>query len=155
MTQDRQNRVQDAMRDILKAHGLRYSKPREKILHYFGERDTHVSAEGLYLDLKRRGQDLSLSTVYLNLGVLKNAGLIREFTGVNGEALYDSNVGPHHHLICKQCGEVLDLPETLIEGSAPARFLRKRAEAISGWHVDEPNLDLYGLCPTCLDSDEP
>lgn len=109
----------------------------------------HVSAEGLYLALKRRGEALSLSTVYLNLGTLAGAGLIREFSGLGGEALYDSNVSPHHHLICKRCGAVVDVPAVKIEGVSPTRFLRESAQRTSGWQVDEPDLNLKGLCPAC------
>lgn len=141
--------IPQALRQLLHAHGLRYSKPREVILSFFGERDMHVSAEELYLELKKRGENLSLSTVYLNLGVLKGAGLVREFSGVGGEALYDSNVGPHHHLICKGCGTILDLPEVSVADVPLQMFLKLHAEGDSGWRVDEPNLDFHGLCPRC------
>jgi hypothetical protein len=50
-------------------------RPRELILDFFGEGGRHISAEGLYLALCERGEKISLSTVYLNLGVLKSAGL--------------------------------------------------------------------------------
>jgi len=139
----------DNLREVLQTHGLRYSRPRELILNYFGERDMHVSAEELYLELKQRGENLSLSTVYLNLGVLKHAGLVREFNGVGGEALYDSNIGPHHHLICTRCGTILDLPEMMIADTTLMKFLRLQAERVSGWQVDEPTLELQGLCPDC------
>lgn len=139
------------LRERLHRHGLRYSKPRGTILAYFQERDKHVSAEALYLELKERGHQLSLSTVYLNLAVLKEAGLIREFPGRGGESLYDSSVNPHQHLICKQCGEVMDLPLVNLAGETPAALLRRHAERFSGWQVDEPRLDLLGLCSSCDD----
>lgn len=138
-----------SLRDVLKAHGLRYSKPREAILAFFREQDRHISAEGLYVELKQRGTDLSLSTVYLNLGVLKTAGLIREFEGVGGEALYDSSVEPHHHVICTACGAIADLPLIRIDDAPPTRYLQHKAEAASGWQVDEPTLSLQGVCPVC------
>ena len=137
------------LRDLLKGHGLRYSKPREIILGFFRERNAHVSAEGLYTALKGRGENLSLSTVYLNLSVLAGAGLVREFSGVAGEALYDSRTEPHHHLLCRGCGSVLDLPVPSVEGVSPARFLKEHAEETSGWRVEEPTLDLKGVCPSC------
>ena len=59
--------MKEPVRDLLQHHGLRYSQPREVILGYFKERDKHESAESLYLTLKERGHQLSLSTVYLNL----------------------------------------------------------------------------------------
>ena len=139
----------DKLREVLQTHGLRYSRPRAIILELFGERDMHVSAEHLYLELKQRGENLSLSTVYLNLGVLKNAGLVREFSGLAGEALYDTNVGPHHHLICTTCGAIVDLPELSIEGERLPSYVQRYAEAASGWRVREPSLALQGLCPGC------
>ena len=137
------------LRDLLKEHGLRYSKPREIILSFFRKGDAHVSAEGLYKALKERGENLSLSTVYLNLSVLAGAGLVREFSGVDGEALYDSRTEPHHHLLCRGCGVVLDLPIPSIEGVSPAEFLKEHAEEASGWRVEEPTLALKGVCPHC------
>ncbi len=139
----------ETLREVLQAHGLRYSRPRQTILNFFGERDTHVSAEDLYLELKTRGENLSLSTVYLNLGVLKQAGLVREFSGIGGEALYDSNVGPHHHLICTGCGAVLDVPEVQIGEATVTDLLKTHAQSSSGWQVGEPSIDLHGLCPDC------
>ena len=144
------NKPQKAhVRDLLKRQGLRYSGPREAILCFFREQDMHVSAEGLYKALKGRGENLSLSTVYLNLNVLAEAGLVREFSGIGGEALYDSNIEPHHHLLCKGCGAVLDLPVPEVEGGSPSKFLKKHAEAASGWQVEEPTLELKGICPSC------
>jgi len=137
------------LREVLQTHGLRYSRPREVILTYFGERDLHVSAEEVHLELKNRGENLSLSTVYLNLGVLKHAGLVREFSGVGGEALYDSNVGPHHHLICTRCSRVLDLPEVDVADTTLSALLKARATSATGWQVEEPSIGLQGVCPEC------
>lgn len=135
------------VRSILRDHGLRYSRPREVILGYLREEDRHVSAEGLYLNLKRRGEDLSLSTVYLNLAALSEAGLVREFKGTGGESLYDSNVSSHYHVVCKTTGEILDVPAPLIDGKPLGRYLKEAIEEATGWQVDEPHLSLSGTSP--------
>jgi Fe2+ or Zn2+ uptake regulation protein len=137
------------IRQLLKSHGLRYSRPREVILSFFKAKDQHLTAEALYQQLKERGEDLSLSTVYLNLNVLREAGLIREFSSTHGEAVYDSNVSPHAHLICKQCQAIRDLPLDLIAGLTPSHYLKTKAEQDSGWLIDEPELICSGLCPAC------
>lgn len=137
------------LRDVLSAHGLRYSRPREAVLAYFREEAKHVTAENIYSDLQAAGHRFSLSTVYLNLNALKQAGIIREFRGNGGEALYDSNSSLHYHLICKHCGVVTDLPKGFVTGET-AQFYKVQIETHSGWHVDEPNLNFYGLCPDCL-----
>ncbi|HET8985736.1 MAG TPA: Fur family transcriptional regulator [Trueperaceae bacterium] len=135
------------MRGVLKANGLRYSRPREAILGFLLEEDRHVSAEGLYLNLKQRGEDLSLSTVYLNLAALAEAGLVCEFRGASGESLYDSNVSPHYHVVCKETGAILDVPAPVINGKPLGRYLKDAIEAATGWQVDEPHLSLSGISP--------
>ncbi|MEX2502940.1 MAG: Fur family transcriptional regulator, partial [Trueperaceae bacterium] len=131
----------------LRAHGLRYSRPRATIVGYIAERDRHVGAEDLYLDLRRGGEDLSLSTVYLNLHVLSGAGVLREFQGTGGQKLYDSNVSPHYHLICRDTGEVLDVPAPMVDGVPLGQFLQRTIEEATGWEVDEPRIQLRGRSP--------
>ena len=141
------------IRSKLKHFGLRYSKPREAILSVFGERDRHISAEGLYQELKDRGEDLSLSTVYLNLSVLSKAGLLREFQGGNGETVFDNNTSPHDHLVCKECGAVTDIPLTYVEDTSVHQKLQANAKRYAdGWNIDEPDLILQGVCPACSSS---
>jgi len=117
------------------------------ILGFLLEEDRHVSAEGLYLNLKQRGEDLSLSTVYLNLSALAEAGLVCEFRGASGESLYDSNVSPHYHVVCKETGAILDVPAPVIDGKPIGRYLKDAIEAATGWKVDEPHLSLSGISP--------
>ncbi|MFO7544343.1 MAG: Fur family transcriptional regulator [Trueperaceae bacterium] len=135
------------LREVLKQYGLRYSRPREVILGFLLERDRHVSAESLYVDLKGRGDDLSLSTVYLNLSALADAGLVREFKGASGQSMYDSNVTPHYHVVCKETGEILDVPAPIVDGKPLGRFLKDQIEAATGWTVDEPRFSLSGVSP--------
>ena len=138
------NELEGAVRDVLRERGLRYSRPREAILAFMAEERRHVSAESLYQSLRERGEDLSLSTVYLNLGVLVEAGLLREFKGAQGESLYDASVEPHDHLICRETGEVVDVPMPLVDGVALPDFLRDHVERVTGWTVDEVHLSLRG-----------
>ncbi len=134
-------------REVLRAQGLRYSRPRRVILEYLSEQDRHLSAEALHQALKERGEVLSLSTVYLNLGVLAEAGLVRGFSGPGGEALYDSNPSEHYHLICSETGEVQDVAPPLIDGQPLGAFLRSYVERQTGWVVDEPKVTLWGRPP--------
>lgn len=144
---DHPHGIERDLRDVLKQYGLRYSRPREVILGYLLERDRHVSAESLYVDLKSRGEDLSLSTVYLNLAALSDAGLVRGFKGASGQSLYDSNVTPHYHVVCRETGEVLDMPAPMIDGKPLGRYLKEQIEATTGWVVDEPRLSFSGVSP--------
>jgi Fur family peroxide stress response transcriptional regulator len=138
------------IRALLRRHGLRYSRPREAIMEIFRDGSSHVSAESLHHSLRKRGEEVSLSTVYLNLNVLRDAGLVQEFRGVGGESLYDHNVMPHYHLICRETGRVIDVPPIEIDGVPLARFLKERVERETGWTIEEPRFDLRGLSPLAV-----
>lgn len=133
-----------AVRAMLRRHGLRYSRPREVMMAFLAEEPRHLSAEGVYQALRERGEDISLSTVYLNLGVLVEVGLLSEFTGAQGESVYDATVEPHDHLICRETGEVIDVPLPIIDGHALPDFLKRYVERVTGWQVDEVRLSLLG-----------
>lgn len=135
------------IRGLLQAHGLRYSRPRASILQYFRERARHVSAETLYRDLRERDERLSLSTVYLNLTVLCEAGLVQEIARPGGGSLYDSNVSPHYHIVCRTTGELLDLPPLQVGDVPLGRYLKETIERVTGWQVEEPKLSFVGRSP--------
>ena len=136
------------IRTILKEHGLRYSRPRAVILSFLRERNMHINAEQLYLKLRERGENLSLSTTYLNLMTLKKAGLVRELKGIKDETLYDSNIEEsHYHMVCDRSGKVIDVPDLMIEGKPLAQFLKEKVEEETGWQVELPEIHLRGLSP--------
>ncbi|MEM6429392.1 MAG: Fur family transcriptional regulator [Deinococcota bacterium] len=133
-----------SLRSLLKEHGLRYSKPRELILAFFQEQDRHVNAEAVYVALKQRGHSMSLSTIYLNLNALSEAGLIREFPSPTGETIYDSNVHEHYHLICTETGESFDIPVITVDGKPITQLIKEQVETLTGWQIQEPELVLRG-----------
>ncbi|MEM7734577.1 MAG: Fur family transcriptional regulator [Deinococcota bacterium] len=133
-----------SMRSLLKEHNLRYSKPRELILAFFQEQDRHVNAEAVYVALKQRGHSMSLSTIYLNLNALSEAGLIREFPSPTGETIYDSNVHEHYHLICTETGESFDIPVIVVDGKPITQLIKEQVETLTGWQIQEPELVLRG-----------
>lgn len=108
----------------------------------------HISAEALHRALHDQGVDLSLSTIYLNLGVLKEVGLLRELRAMGEETLYDSNANePHYHIVCRRSGKVIDVPPIDIEGVPLSQFLQQKVAEATGWQVEEPEINLKGLSP--------
>lgn len=140
--------TETGVRQMLHEHGLRYSRAREAILVAFRQPGSgHLSAEELHQALHDAGEDISLSTVYLNLAVLRDAGLLREFKGAAGQAIYDVNAQPHYHLICSETGEVHDVPAIEIDGMPLGAFLRAEIQRRTGWEVEEPTISLKGRRP--------
>ena len=136
------------LRELLHEHGLRYSRAREQILRTFQGPDCgHLSAEELHRRLRDTGEDISLSTVYLNLAVLRDAGLLREFKGASGQSVFDVNAQPHYHLICTETGAIHDLPAIDVDGVPLTVFLREEIRRRTGWDIEEPTISLRGRRP--------
>lgn len=136
------------LRQELHAHGLRYSRARAAILEVFRRPNCgHLTAESLHGLLRDAGEDISLSTVYLNLAVLRDAGLLRELKGASGQSVFDANAQPHYHLVCTDTGEIHDLPAIEIDGVPLGNYLREEIRRRTGWDIEEPAILLRGRRP--------
>lgn len=121
----------------------KHFRKREQILAYLKDTKSHPSAEMVYARLKPEIPDLSLGTVYRNLSMFKQQGVIVSLGAVNGVERFDYNTAPHVHFICTDCNSVLDIPVTMPE------LLNKAADA-SGGQVDTCQVTFTGLCRDCV-----
>ncbi|CUS77755.1 Fur family transcriptional regulator, ferric uptake regulator [Candidatus Kryptobacter tengchongensis] len=122
----------------------RGSKQREAILRILQSTDIHPTADWIYDQVRKVIPNISLGTVYRNLNLLREEGLIREVT-IHGSssARYDANLEPHHHFICLRCNSVYDLP---IHGA------NLNVESYLGgknFEVKFVKLDIFGICDKC------
>lgn len=126
----------------LRQEGYRFTRQRRIILEEVQQQQHHPSAKEIYDAVKVRLPNISLGTVYRGLGVLVELRLIRKVK--HGEyARFDANLAEHHHLICTDCNQLLDVDVPLSE---PLNTQQFRAR---GFEVQGYKLELYGLCPTC------
>ena len=122
----------------------RNSKKRQSVYDALCAARSHPSAEQLYSLLKPQMPELSLGTVYRNLGVLLEEGRIISVGRVDGEERYDADTSSHPHFICASCGCVLDLPaNTDLEGYCRA------VEAFTQGKVFSCSVSFCGLCKDC------
>lgn len=124
----------------------RFSKKRQAVLDCVLNTRTHPTAEWVYEHLKDAYPDMSLATVYRNLGQLRDAGLIHSIGIINGEECYDGVTDGHSHAVCSVCGEIIDLPDISIPPVA-IEEIRKR----TGFTVGNTMLRFSGVCSACLD----
>lgn len=121
--------------------GKRYSRQRELIYHAVKESYEHPTADMVYHQLKPSNPDLSLGTVYRNLNLLSQEGLLRRMAFPVER--YDGNLDPHPHLRCNQCGKVYDLDYPHDER------LTHDAAGDSGHQLQGYDLTFYGNCSQC------
>ena len=119
-------------------------KKRDAILEYLRSTKTHPSAEMIYTDLKPQIPDLAMGTVYRNLTLFKEQGLVSSVATVDGVERFDGNTDPHVHFICQNCNAVIDLMEMEVPQS-----LSQAAETACGGQVSECQLSFTGRCRSC------
>ena len=122
----------------------KHFRKRDAILHCVRSTDAHPSADWVFEHVKEQVPDISLATVYRNLSLFKEQGLITSLGTVKGVERFDGNTEPHVHFICTQCGNVQDLPEI----SVPEELNSAVAQS-SGGRVDNCQLSFTGICGEC------
>lgn len=96
----------------LKEKGLRTTPQRIILFHKLMQMHGHIKAEDLYNAVKEDIPSISISTVYRTLREFEENGFIYSLpSSVDyGLTIFDTNLDPHHHFICKSCGQIFDIP---------------------------------------------
>lgn len=124
--------------------GLKYSRQREAILSYLRSTTSHPTAENVYFKIREEFPKLSLGTVYRNLNLLAENGVILRLSCGDGVERFDAITKPHNHFICRTCGVVLDLKVECME------TIDKEAEKHFSGKIEGHEVYFYGTCNQCL-----
>ncbi|MDR2433933.1 MAG: transcriptional repressor [Treponema sp.] len=131
----------------------KHSKQREAILQMILSSRSHPSARWVYEHVKPAIPGLSLGTVYRNISVLMEEGLVVSRGVVEREERFDGVVTSHPHLICTCCGGIFDLP-----GDIPLDFSwvsielpdwKEREPGSGAFLINHQKTHFYGLCSRC------
>lgn len=128
--------------------GIRWTKQRKTILDVLRGTTSHPTAEWVYKQVCQMLPKVSLGTVYRNLRILKDQGLIMELDYGRYFSRFDGNPRPHYHIVCVKCGKVEDL-KVPVKG-----YLEEEVADVSGYDVIEHRLEFRGVCPECRPSNE-
>jgi len=97
----------------LKEKGYRLTLPRLVIIDFLTKETTHPGALDILKKVRGKAPQISMSTVYYTLDILKKEGLIRELEFYDQENRYEVNVSNHLNLICMKCGTIEDFNQDL------------------------------------------
>ncbi len=122
----------------------RITPQRLGILRILANSDGHPSAEAIHGALISHYPTMSLATVYKTLSLLKQEGEVLELQFSELGNRYDGyKPYPHPHVICTDCGEIVD-PSLLDMEEITGKMM-----AETGFKIMTHRLDFYGLCPAC------
>jgi Fur family ferric uptake transcriptional regulator len=128
----------------LSRKGFRLTPQRIMILEAVEAANDHVSADELYTRVCERYPHLNISTVYRTLELLKELDLVTETDMGDGRVRYHSiRKGHHHHLVCQNCGRIVDLDESVLAPLKDVLYRQYRFDA------ELKHLAIFGRCQQC------
>jgi Fur family ferric uptake transcriptional regulator len=138
-------RAAEHLSKYLAGQGLKSTRQRDEILDIFVSAGRHLSAEELYLLVKKSHPGIGYATVYRTLKLLASAGLAEERRFEDGYTRYEYRAtdGHHDHLICTKCGKIIEFENERIEQ------LQQDVARKNKFQVQSHKLELYGLCSEC------
>lgn len=122
---------------------LRVTPQRRAILDVLRGTESHPDANWIFEQVRRALPHISLGTVYRNLRLLRDAGLVRELSYDPDVAHYDARTDQHYHVVCRACGAIGDV------GCARFTELEARAAQNTDFAIESHDVIFYGLCLTC------
>lgn len=128
----------------LKNAGVRMTPQRHAILAYLLGTKSHPTADEIYRSLEGKFPNMSVATVYNNLRLLKDIGLVKELTYGDASSRFDGNMLDHYHAICINCGKIDDF-----EFEDNLEYAQRVAEQKTGYKAISHRLEIYGICQTC------
>src|SRR5699024_722807 len=90
----------------LKKSGDRITPQRHALLEYLFHSEAHPTADEIYKAPEGKFPNTSVATVYNNLRVLRENGLVRELTYGASSSRFDRNMSDHYHVICEECAKL-------------------------------------------------
>lgn len=123
--------------------GKRHSIQRLMITEVMKRMD-HPTAQDMAEEIRKEYPYLSLGTVYRNLNLLVEEGVVRRLSAQDSADRFETRQNPHCHIRCNTCGRYFDIEEAdLCEG------MDKKIEAVTGFLVESHTICFYGTCPSC------
>ncbi len=134
----------ETMAERVRGLGYRMTPQRLAVLRVLANSRKHPSVEEIYDKVKGDFPMTSLATIYKTVTLLKEIGEVMELHVGGGRNRYDGRrPEPHPHLICIDCGEIID-PDITTAESLPDEIVRE-----TGYQIVGQRLDFFGVCPAC------
>ncbi len=136
------DQLQEAL-DLLRDSGVRITPQRHAVLEYLIKSMKHPTADEIYKALEGKFPNMSVATVYNNLRVFREIGLVRELSYGDASSRFDFKTSDHYHIICNSCGKIVDFHYPKLDE------VESLAEQVTGFNVSHHRLEVYGECDDC------
>lgn len=133
-----------AVEKKLKACGYKLTEQRKIIIEFFQEKPGHYTACEIFEQVKSRCKTINFSTIYRNLELLSSLKIVNKLYINDGVSHYElSGMGHHHHIICKNCGDMKEIDVCPYESISNDKLDEL------GFMPTEHKFEIYGYCKNC------
>ena len=134
---------------VLKKHGYKLTRQRRMVLSAIALSHEHLTPADIYERVCQEHPDIGLVTIYRTIDILTKLGLICEVhSGGNCRSyLMRRPSEHHHHLICSECGTVIDFTNCDLDE------LGQRLSQETGFKIEDHLLEFLGQCQDCRKAD--
>jgi Fur family transcriptional regulator, ferric uptake regulator len=123
--------------------GRRLTNQRRIILEELVKLTCHPTADELHQLVRRRLPKISIATVYRNLEILSDEGLVLKMDVSGTQRRFDGTTTDHYHIRCMKCGRLDDVK------MEPVRAIEETARESCGYEVVAHRVEFVGICPVC------
>jgi Fur family peroxide stress response transcriptional regulator len=130
-------------RQLCAEHGLTATHQRQVLYEIMQTMPGHPSPEEVYARVKKRIPAISLATVYKNIHLFVESGVLKEVSLHHGSLRVEMNSHLHHHMVCSHCKAIADIEEKDLG------VISKRQSLPGGFQVERYAIDVIGICAAC------
>lgn len=137
----------------LQNEGYKYTNQREEVLRILlKNKDLHLSCDEVHRIVSQENMEVGIATIYRTLQLFEKLGIVYRINFDDGVSRYELNFGTedhhHHHLICEDCGNVIEVKLDLLES------LEEEIEKEEEFTIHDHNVKFYGICKNCKNKNE-
>ncbi|MBN2568586.1 MAG: transcriptional repressor [Deltaproteobacteria bacterium] len=125
-------------------NGIKVTHQRMEIFREIALSDTHPSVEDIYHKLRSKLPMISLDTVYRTLSTFEQIGILSKVSVWDNKGRFDSNIIPHHHLICTRCKGIMDFYWPTFDTISLPTQTKKWGKIMA------KQVELRGVCEECM-----
>jgi Fur family ferric uptake transcriptional regulator len=135
-------------------HGHRMTYPRKLIIQLLSTKLLHPSAKEIYAELQKIDPSIGFTTVYRTLDLLVQMGVLIKLDFKNGisryELIKEKIEKHHHHLICTECGKIINYDDFLQEEIELFTKIEKSLKEKFKFDIKTHEVQFYGICNNCI-----
>ncbi len=122
---------------------MRLTTQRQIILEELGKVTSHPTANEVYDMVRKRLPRIGLGTVYRNLELMAESGIILKLEVGGTQKRFDATIDPHYHIRCNNCGKVDDIDMEV------QPLINQVAEKASNYKILGHHIEFHGICQDC------